>query len=410
VRDEPKRPNPVDCLANRLRFGIASAYEPTPDHPKPSTMRTRTVGRGGERSTEEERTEDQHALPTPPQSRKRDSSAFPTTRYIPRPNPRPSMNISPPVLFFVLGAIAALVKSDLRVPRQVTKLLSLYLLWAIGFTGGVKIAQSGLDRDALVAIVIGVALAAAMPLAIFALLRRRLGVHDAAAVAACYGSVSAVTFLTAASILDDLGIAYGGHMVAVMALMESPAIVVSILLLRKSQPQETAEPQSPRAGWGMILHEAFLNGPVLLLLGSLVIGLVTRERGFEAFKPLCKDLFNGVLVFFLLDLGLLAARRLRTFLSRGLALVGYGIVIPPVAAAIALALARAGGLPLGDAVLLAVLASSASYIAVPAAARIAIPKAEPSVYIGMALAVTFPFNVILGIPLYLWAARLAWGG
>ena len=373
-------------------------------------MRTRTVGRGGQRSTEEERTEDQHALPTPPQSRKRDSSAFPTTRYIPRPNPRPSMNISPPVLFFVLGAIAALVKSDLRVPRQVTKLLSLYLLWAIGFTGGVKIAQSGLDRDALVAIVIGVALAAAMPLAIFALLRRRLGVHDAAAVAACYGSVSAVTFLTAASILDDLGIAYGGHMVAVMALMESPAIVVSILLLRKSQPQETAEPQSPRAGWGMILHEAFLNGPVLLLLGSLVIGLVTRERGFEAFKPLCKDLFNGVLVFFLLDLGLLAARRLRTFLSRGLALVGYGIVIPPVAAGIALALARAGGLPLGDAVLLAVLASSASYIAVPAAARIAIPKAEPSVYIGMALAVTFPFNVILGIPLYLWAARLAWGG
>lgn len=318
------------------------------------------------------------------------------------------MSISPPVLFFVLGAIAALVRSDLRVPRAVTKLLSLYLLWAIGFTGGVKIAASGFDRDAVVAIVLGVSLAATMPLALFALLRMRLGVHDAAAVAACYGSVSAVTFLTASSILDDAGIEYGGHMVAVMALMESPAIVVSILLLRKAQERDAVE-AAPRVGWGTILHEAFLNGPVLLLLGSLVIGLVTRERGFEAFKPLCKDLFSGVLVFFLLDLGLLAARRLRSFLARGWSLVAFGLAIPPVAAALALALARAGGLPLGDAVLLAVLASSASYIAVPAAARIAIPKAEPSVYIGMALAVTFPFNVVVGIPLYLSVARSIWG-
>ena len=320
------------------------------------------------------------------------------------------MNISPPVLFFVLGAIAALVRSDLRVPRAVTKLLSLYLLWAIGFTGGVKIAASGFDRDAMVAIALGVSLAATMPLALFSLLRLKLSVHDAAAVAACYGSVSAVTFLTASSILDDAGIDYGGHMVAVMALMESPAIVVSILLLRKAQEKDAGVEAAPRVGWGTILHEAFLNGPVLLLLGSLVIGLVTRERGFEAFKPLCKDLFNGVLVFFLLDLGLLAARRLRSFLSRGWSLVAFGLAIPPVAAAIALGLARAGGLPLGDAVLLAVLASSASYIAVPAAARIAIPKAEPSVYIGMALAVTFPFNVVIGIPLYLSVAQSIWGG
>ena len=318
------------------------------------------------------------------------------------------MTISPPVLFFVLGAIAALVRSDLRVPKQVTKLLSLYLLWAIGFTGGVKIAKSGFDHEALVSIGIGVGLAAAMPFAVFTLLRRRLGIHDAAAVAAAYGSVSAVTFLTASSILDAAGIEYGGHMVAVMALMESPAIVVSILLLRKAQERDAGE-VAPRVGWGTILHEAFLNGPVLLLLGSLMIGLVTRERGFEAFKPLCKDLFSGVLVFFLLDLGLLAARRLRSFLARGWSLVAFGLAIPPVAAALALALARAGGLPLGDAVLLAVLASSASYIAVPAAARIAIPKAEPSVYIGMALAVTFPFNVVVGIPLYLSVARSIWG-
>ena len=319
------------------------------------------------------------------------------------------MTISPPVLFFVLGAVAAFVGSDLRIPKSVTKLLSLYLLWAIGFTGGVKIARSGVDGDALAAILIGVGLSAVIPVVMFALLRRRLGIHDAAAVAACYGSVSAVTFLTAASVLDAAGIPYGGHMVAVMALMESPAIVVGIILLRRAQRETPSERTAVAPGWGSVLHEAFLNGPVLLLLGSLTIGLLTRERGFEAFKPLCKDLFNGVLVFFLLDLGLLAARRFRRFIARGWSLVVYGLVVPPIAAAAALALAHVCGLALGDAVLLAVLASSASYIAVPAAARIAIPEAEPSVYIGMALAVTFPFNVIVGIPAYLYAARAAWG-
>jgi hypothetical protein len=202
-------------------------------------------------------------------------------------------------------------------------------------------------------------------------------------------------------------------MVAVMALMESPAIVAAIVLLRKAEEKDASLARHdgrPGPGWGMILHEAFLNGPVLLLLGSLVIGLVTKERGFEAFKPLCKDLFNGVLVFFLLDLGLLAARRMRGFLGRGPMLVAFGLVLPPVAAGVALALARIGGLGVGDATLLAVLAASASYIAVPAAARIAIPKADPSVYVGLALAVTFPFNVVVGIPLYLSVARSIWGG
>jgi len=323
------------------------------------------------------------------------------------------MSISPPVLFFVLGMVAALVRSGLRVPKAVTKLMSLYLLWAIGFTGGVKIAQSGLDQEAVLAIAIGIALAAATPLVVFAATRHRLGIHDAAATAAAFGSVSAVTFMTASSVLDEQGVPYGGHMVAVMALMESPAIVISVILLRRAERDAdapTAEgSRSGRRGWGTLLHEAFLNGPVLLLLGSLVIGLVTRERGFEAFKPLCKDLFNGVLVFFLLDLGLLAARRLRSFLSRGWFLVGFGLIAPPILGGIALGLARAAGLDLGDAVLLAVLAASASYIAVPAAARIAIPRADPSVYIGLALAVTFPFNVVVGIPLYMSAARLLWG-
>jgi hypothetical protein len=319
------------------------------------------------------------------------------------------MSISPPVLFFVLGMVAAFVRSDLSVPRPVSKLMSLYLLWAIGFTGGFKIAQAGVDRDALVAIAIGVAFAAAMPFVVFAILRRKLGPSDAAAVAAAYGSVSAVTFLTAANYLDQAEIPYGGHMVAVMALMESPAIVAAIVLLRRAE-KDDADSDGRRPGWGSILHEAFLNGPVLLLLGSLVVGLVTRERGFEAFKPLCKDLFNGVLVFFLLDLGLLAARRLRGFLGRGAFLAVFGVALPPVAAGLALMAARVGGLEIGDATLLAVLAASASYIAVPAAARIAIPKADPAVYVGMALAVTFPFNVVVGIPLYLAVARAMWNG
>ncbi|MFO0826833.1 MAG: sodium-dependent bicarbonate transport family permease [Phycisphaerales bacterium] len=314
-------------------------------------------------------------------------------------------NVSPPVLFFVLGMVAALVRSNLRVPRAVTKLLSLYLLWAIGFTGGVKIAHGGLERDALVAIALGATFSVVTPIVVFTLMRRRLGVNDAAAVAAAYGSVSAVTFLTASSALDAAGVAYGGHMVAVMALMESPAIVVSMLLLRRAERDSTARPM----GWGHLLHESFLNGPVVLLLGSLLIGLFTGDRGFEAFRPLCKDLFNGVLVFFLLDLGLLAARRLRSFLARGPALVALGLLLPPINASIAIALARWTGLGIGDAVLLATLAASASYIAVPAACRTAIPKAEPAVYVGLALAVTFPFNVVVGIPLYLAAVRWLWG-
>jgi hypothetical protein len=264
----------------------------------------------------------------------------------------------------------------------------------------------------MVATALGIALSAVMPFAVFAILRAKIGIYNAAAAAACFGSVSAVTFLTASSMLDAAGVPYGGHMVAVMALMESPAIVVSIILLRRAERAEanaSGDTTKQPMGWGHLLHEAFLNGPVLLLLGSLVIGLVTRERGFEAFKPLCKDLFNGVLVFFLLDLGILAARRFRGFIERGWSLVVFGLVFPPIGAAIALVLAKACSLSVGDATLLAVLAASASYIAVPAAVRIAIPKAEPSIYIGLALAVTFPFNIVIGIPLYLWAAKLLIG-
>jgi len=372
---------------------------------------------------------------------------------------------NPPVLFFFLGAFAALVRSSLRVPRPVTKLLALYLLWSIGFQGGVKLAQGGLHQDAVLALGIGMLLACVIPISSFVILRRFLGPEDSAALAAAYGSISAVTFMTAATVLEARHIPFGGHMVAAMALMESPAIVVAVVMLRLSQnrarqgrgeaaglPAQHADttpptpPPTPPTSWPRLLHEAFLNGPVLLLLGSMLIGICTSERGYAMFKPLCTDLFSGVLVFFLLDLGIQAARSIRDLLRVGISgggdgretdetrrateghggtrrrgrmgtrggaaggrvrvwpLIAFGLLTPPIHAALALGLSRLADLNVGDTVLLMVLAGSASYIAVPAAIRLVIPKANPGLYIPLPLAVTFPFNVALGIPLYIWAA------
>jgi hypothetical protein len=327
--------------------------------------------------------------------------------------------LSPPILFFFLGALAAAVRSNLRVPPAVTKLLSLYLLWAIGFRGGVHLLEGGLTQQAVVALGLAIGLSLVVPVYSFFVLRMRLDAANAAAVCATYGSISAVTFMTAATVLEQRQIAYGGHMVAAMALMESPAIVIALLLLRRAEradakaaaaTEDAATPGKPatqvgKVKWGTLLHEAFLNGPVILLLGSLAIGLLTGDRGYQAFEPLCTDLFNGVLVFFLLDLGLVAARKLRAMKGQSAFLVGFAIISPLVNAALAIALAHVCGLSEGDSVLLAVLASSASYIAVPAAMRLIIPKANPGLYIPMALGITFPFNISLGIPLYIWVVH-----
>jgi hypothetical protein len=317
-------------------------------------------------------------------------------------------SFSPPVLFFFLGALAAAVRSNLRIPPAITKLLSLYLLWAIGFRGGVELLAGGFGREALVSLGLAMLLAVVVPVYTFFLLRRRLDVPTAAAVSATYGSISAVTFMTACTVLEQRHIPFGGHMVAAMALMESPAIVIAVLLWRKAGAGDAAAPSEPIA-WRTLMHEAFLNGPVLLLLGSLAIGLITGERGYAAFKPLCTDLFNGVLVFFLLDLGLVAARKLRAMNGRSRFLIAFSILVPLFNAGLAIALAWLCGLGEGDAVLLAVLASSASYIAVPAAMRITIPQANPGLYLPMALGITFPFNIAVGIPLYLAVVHGLWG-
>lgn len=315
---------------------------------------------------------------------------------------------NPPILFFALGVLAALLRSPLEIPAPVTKLLSLYLLWAIGFKGGVELARGGLGGMVLPTLGVAVVLAALAPLPVFWLARRRLAVADAAALAAAYGSISAVTFLTACAGLDRQGIAYGGHMVAAMALMESPAIVVAVLLLQRARSGAGGEARA--VPLKALLHDALLNGPVVVLLGSLAIGAFCGEPGYKAMKPLCTDAFPGVLVFFLLDLGVLAGSRMRAMAGKARFLVPFGIGVPLVQAAVALVAAGLLGLAVGDAMLLLVLAASASYIAVPAAMRLAVPDAEASIYVGAALGITFPFNLTVGLPLYQAAATWIAGG
>ncbi|MCE7974098.1 MAG: sodium-dependent bicarbonate transport family permease [Leptolyngbya sp. PLA1] len=314
------------------------------------------------------------------------------------------LTISPPVLFFFLGAAATLAGSKIVIPKAVTKMLSVYLLWAIGFKGGVELAASGLTADGGRAIGLALLLASLTPVLAYALCRRLLDAANAAALAACYGSVSVVTFLTACSVLDQRGTPFGGHMVAAMALMEAPAIVIALGLLRldeRRRPADAPPTSAPRSGgWGAVLHEALLNGPVVVLLGSLLIGLLTGSRGYGVFKPLCTDVFPGVLAFFLLDLGVLAARRLPSIRRTRLGIPVFAILAPLCFAALAIAPAKLLGVSRGDAVLLGVLAASASYIAAPAALRLAVPRADPGVYVSMALGVTFPFNILVGIPLY----------
>ena len=318
----------------------------------------------------------------------------------PRPE-EPQLLLNPPILFFLLGVLAALVRSDLEVPRPVARALSLYLLMSIGLLGGYKLSQAGLDPGALAVLGVSVVASFAIPFAAYAVLRTRLKGPDAAATAAAYGSVSAVTFVTAVAFLDDRGAAYSGHMVAAMALMESPAIVAGVLLARRAAGgrAEGAPPETGADG-SSLLREAALNGAVFVLVGSMIIGAVTGEEGWEAVRPLAEAPFKGVLCLFLLDMGLVAARRIGDLRRVGVFLVVFGIAGAVAQAMVGVGAAWALGIGPGDALLLAVLFGSASYIAVPAAMRLAIPEANPSIYLTLALTITFPFNIVVGIPVY----------
>lgn len=307
---------------------------------------------------------------------------------------------SPPVLFFLLGIGAALVRSDLNFPEQMTKALSLYLLFAIGFKGGVELGRGGMDGYVAMCLLAALFMAAVVPLAAYAVLRRLLDVPNAAAMAATYGSVSAVTFITAVEFLTQRGIEFGGHMIAAMALMESPAIVVAVLLFRVQYTGDDKEIGDAHGGFGALLRESVFNGSVVLLLGSMAIGALAGEKAVADLQPFTVDLFTGILCLFLLDMGITAAKRFATAYQAGPKLILFGIGMPLVNGAAGMLVAYAIGMDTGDAILFTVLCASASYIAVPAAMRLAIPQASPGLYITMALAVTFPFNIAVGIPLF----------
>lgn len=322
----------------------------------------------------------------------------------------------PAILFFVFGMLAGTLKSNLEIPQPISRFLSLYLLMALGLKGGFALAQSGLNTDVLISLGAALCMAILVPLIGYAVLRRFLSGFDAAAIAATYGSVSAVTFITASQHLDHHGVAFGGHMAAAMALMESPAIVFAVVMANHVRRRVATSPTDATVGantvlgnppLGRILHEALTDGAQLLLLGAMLIGLLTGESGQAAMKPFSVDLFKGMLAFFLLDMGLLAARNMGQLKGQSPWLVVYAVLGPLLHAGLALLLAKALGMSVGNAALLMVLSASASYIAVPAVIRHAIPEASPSLYFGMSLGLTFPFNILLGIPLYLLAAQHA---
>lgn len=307
--------------------------------------------------------------------------------------------MSPPVLFFVLGALAAAAKSDLAVPETIAKGLSLYLMAAIGLKGGVEVSRAGVDGQLGLALLAGLALSFAIPFLVAPVLRRfgRLDRVNAGAVAAHYGSVSVVTFVTANQIYAGSGFLAAGFMVAVLAAMETPAILSGLVIARREKGGRLFEPR--------LLHEVAFNGSVVLLLGSFAIGMLLGEDGYQPILPLFTTGFTGVLCLFLLDMGLIAMRRLMQTRALTVRLAMLGVAFPLVNGTLGVLAGVLVGLDVPSVAVLGVLAASASYIAVPAAMRLSLPQADAGLYLAMSLGVTFPFNIVLGIPLFRWMAE-----
>ena len=316
--------------------------------------------------------------------------------------------LSPASLTFVLGLGAGLLRSDLSVPEGVGKGVAVYLMFAIGLKGGVAVSDSMIDLTLILSLTGGVLMSFLMPAVAFVFLRITAGLNriEAAAVAAHYGSISVVTFVTATGFLGRQSVDYEGYLVAVVALMETPAIITGIwLALGGSRRQSDRGWASPE-----LMREVFLNGSVVLLTGGFLIGLTVGPGGYVSVKPFFSDLFSGVLCLFLLDMGLLAASRLRgAGLLRG-PVLAFGVYMPLLGAILGLMVGSLAGLSVGGAMLMAVLGASASYIAVPAAMRMALPQANPALYLSLSLAITFPFNIVVGIPLYYSVAQWMYGG
>ena len=302
---------------------------------------------------------------------------------------------NPALLFFILGITAVLIKSDLEIPSNSSRFISLYLLFAIGFKGGQELSHEHINGDILCNMGFGLLLSSLIPLITFFILRLKLTVVDAAATAAAYGSVSAVTFVTAISFLEFHKVHSDGHMVAIMALMESPAIIVGLMLLTifRKEKHGTFE-------FGSILKHALTNGSVVLILGSLFIGFLADAKQAEGIKPFTNELFKGFLAIFLLDMGISSGKKLKSFFAYGWFPIAFAILIPLVNGILTAYISGWITSDPGNRFIFAVLAASASYIAVPAAMKISAPEANPGLFLPMALAITFPMNITIGFPIY----------
>ncbi len=304
---------------------------------------------------------------------------------------------NPVLLFFLLGIIATNLKSDLTIPQSSSKFISLYLLFAIGFKGGQELSHSEFNSEILYSIIFAILLSSLVPIYTFFALKKKVGVPNAGAVAAAYGSVSAVTFVTAVSFLENQGISFGGHMVAIMAIMESPAIIVGVILIMLyDADKKIGETKSI----GSLIKHSLTGGSILMLIGSLIIGVIadaTQARGIE---PFTTDIFKGFLSLFLLEMGMVTAKRIKGFKKYGLFLFAFGIIVPLINGLIVAYLSGFVTESAGNRLLFAILGAGASYIAVPATMKLAEPRADAGIYIPMALGVTFPFNITLGLPIY----------
>lgn len=302
---------------------------------------------------------------------------------------------NPVLLFFILGIIATVLKSDLKIPENSSKFISLYLLFAIGFKGGQELSHSEFNAEILHSIIFAVLLSSIVPIYTFFALKKKVGVPNAGAIAAAYGSVSAVTFVTAVSFLEQQGISFGGHMVAIMAIMESPAIIVGVILIMLYDAGKKTDKSI-----GSLVKHSLTGGSVLMLIGSLIIGLIadaTQARGIE---PFTTDIFKGFLSLFLLEMGMVTAKRIKGFKKYGFFLFAFGIVVPLINGLIVAYLSGFITESDGNRLLFAILGAGASYIAVPATMKLAEPRADAGIYIPMALGITFPFNITLGMPIY----------
>ncbi len=303
---------------------------------------------------------------------------------------------NPALLFFVLGIIAVYLKSDLEIPPNSSKFISLYLLFSIGFKGGQELSHEPFTTEIAWSMLFGICISVLIPLYTFFILKRKLNVFDAGAIAAAYGSVSAVTFVTAVSYLESQQLSLHGHMVAIMALMESPAIIIGLVLISVFNKEES----STKIKIPEVVKHSLTNGSVLLILGSLIIGFMANAKQAEGIKPFTNDLFKGFLAIFLLDMGVTSGKKLKSFFANGWFPLFFAIIIPLINGCL---VAIASSLVTSDITnrfMFAVLAASASYIAVPAAMKITVPKANPGLFLPMALAVTFPINITIGMPLY----------